>query len=218
MSVPLSPPLSLIYSHIGKRNTIISTSVPELASSKPGHLKCASLPSLKFVVSTGREMLEGGLNISETLVYKPNPHPLDSVAVSEKTPFLSTYSASNNGKSDGKTLSQGDVLDLAKKLASKLKLNADDTILSAYKHSSQFGTVANFAAFLSNSNLIVPSGDFERDATVKALGSQLPNVILADKHSLPILKGVQSIPKSVRTGAVDGVTKESLVGVELMAA
>ncbi len=150
---------ALIYNPMcGSNNDVIASAVPELVSGQPGVVKSAKHPNLKYVLATGLQVLPGGMNINNALVYGAAVPPLDSVKVDDKTPYLTTYSKANGGKSDGKTLTQGQVLQQAQSLASKLKLNGDDKILSTYTHSSEFGTIANFAAFSRNSTVVVPSG------------------------------------------------------------
>ena len=130
-----------------KYNSIVESAIPEVITGSPGNITS----SLKYVFSAGSHTVPNAvLTMNQAVCYNPQPSPLSTVKVSSDDAYITSYSAFNKGKPDGKTLTQGDILKKATSLNLSLKMNSDDLVLISHKIASEFGVCVNFASWLTN--------------------------------------------------------------------
>lgn len=162
--------------------------VPELEQHQWGDtVKSKRLRSLRHLINTGSEQVDGIMHFNHFPVYNPMPDPLPRVrsVLNPADPFVVPYTA---GATDGAPvrnaeLSQKDLLDTAAAAAGAMKLTDQDTVVATADLSTRFGMGAGpLAALHAGARVVLPSREFGAAAALKAISTHVATAVTGDAN------------------------------------
>ena len=156
---------------------MINDLAPELASSKPGELKAAKLPSLQFVVRLGEDKTPGMSNFSELLT-PPSDAEKDRLAALGATlkadePINIQFTSGTTGNPKGATLTHRNILNNGFFVGEAIRLSEKDKICVPVPLYHCFGMVmANLGALTHGATLVYPAEAFDPLAVLQAVSEE----------------------------------------------
>ncbi|MCC0003611.1 MAG: AMP-binding protein [Methylobacteriaceae bacterium] len=156
---------------------MINDLAPELASSKPGALKAAKLPSLQFVIRLGDDKTPGMSNFGELLT-PPSDAEKDALAALGKTlkadePINIQFTSGTTGNPKGATLTHRNILNNGFFVGEAIRLTEKDKICVPVPLYHCFGMVmANLGALTHGATLVYPAEAFDPLAVLQAVAEE----------------------------------------------
>ena len=145
---------------------MISDLTPELATSQPGALKAAKLPTLQFVIRLGDEKTPGMLNFGE-LLSAPSDTEKEKLAALGRTlkaddPINIQFTSGTTGNPKGATLTHRNILNNGFFVGEAIRLTEQDKICVPVPLYHCFGMVmANLGALTHGAALVYPAEAFD---------------------------------------------------------
>ena len=156
---------------------MLSDLAPELASSRPGALKAAKLPSLQFVIRLGDGKTPGMSNFGELLT-PPSDAEKDALAALGKTlkadePINIQFTSGTTGNPKGATLTHRNILNNGFFVGEAIRLTEKDKICVPVPLYHCFGMVmANLGALTHGATLVYPAEAFDPLAVLQAVAEE----------------------------------------------
>ncbi len=156
---------------------MISDLTPELATSQPGALKAAKLPTLQFVIRLGDEKTPGMLNFGE-LLSAPSDTEKEKLAALGRTlkaddPINIQFTSGTTGNPKGATLTHRNILNNGFFVGEAIRLTEQDKICVPVPLYHCFGMVmANLGALTHGAALVYPAEAFDPLAVLQAVSEE----------------------------------------------
>lgn len=162
--------------------------------------------SLRHLINTGHEDLDGVMQYKHFPVYDPMPNPLPMVAgsIDSDSPLVIPYSATESGVVRGTPVSQNDLLKSAGAAAKAMGLAKEDVVCVAAGQHTAFGLAGSLAALTVGSKVILPSRELDGDAAFEAASEYGATALVSSEA---VLGGTtKSFDASkLRTGLLDDI-------------
>lgn len=170
-----------------------------------------SMRSLRHLINTGHEVIEGIMQYKHFPVYNPMPDPLPMVRqqLSGDDVLLVPYGADG---ARGEALTQADLIKTAKAAAGEMGLTKEDVVCVAAWQHSRFGLAAgSLAAMGVGSKVVIPSREEDGDAALAAVATHGVTALVGSGASLAEATATYDV-SSVRTALVDGEGAPAALG------
>ncbi len=150
---------------------------PELATSQPGALKAAKLPTLQFVIRLGDDRTPGMYNFGELLT-PPSDADKDRLAaigdrLKADEPINIQFTSGTTGNPKGATLTHRNILNNGFFVGEAIRLTSKDKICVPVPLYHCFGMVmANLGALTHGATLVYPAEAFDPLAVLQAVSEE----------------------------------------------
>jgi fatty-acyl-CoA synthase len=187
---------------------MIEALCPELASSVPGALDAARLPSLKCAILIGGEARPGWIPFGEVVAADGAVAAL-SAELRPDDPINIQFTSGTTGLPKGATLSHRNILNNGYFIGLGQRLNPGDRICIPVPLYHCFGMVlGNLAAITHGAAMVYPSPGFDPEAVLRAIAAERCTVLYGVPTMFIAMLAHRDLPatdiSSLRTGVMAG--------------
>lgn len=155
---------------------MLNTLAPELATSQPGQLKAARLPSLEMVIRLGDGQTPGMLNYHAVIERGRQalpPSGLEAPALDCNEPINIQFTSGTTGSPKGATLTHHNVVNNARFIAMAMRFSEHDALCIPVPLYHCFGMVlAVLACVSTGAAMVFPGEAFDPAATLAAVAEE----------------------------------------------
>lgn len=155
---------------------MLNTLAPELATSQPGQLKAAKLPSLQMVIRLGDGQTPGMLNYHAVIERGRQalpPSGLEAPALDCHEPINIQFTSGTTGSPKGATLTHHNVVNNARFIAMAMRFSEHDALCIPVPLYHCFGMVlAVLACVSTGAAMVFPGEAFDPAATLAAVAEE----------------------------------------------